>query len=83
MRFVFVMEKLRVLCEVITRVLNIIYSNIILKSVKYLNFFVSLPHIIKDFFKEIIILHSEGNQNCTIINKTTLYFIMCTTHKIT
>jgi len=39
MQFVIVMEKLHVLCEVITRVLNMICNNIILKSVKYLNFF--------------------------------------------
>jgi len=38
MQFVIVVEKLHVFCEVITGVLNMICSNILLKSVKYLNF---------------------------------------------
>jgi len=38
MQFAIIMEKLCVLCELIAGVLNMIYSNIMLKSVQYLNF---------------------------------------------
>jgi len=38
MQFVIVVEKLRVFCEIVTGDLNMIYSNIMLKSFKYLNF---------------------------------------------